>query len=366
MDSGIEETSVLDMISPPSGAPLLSAQGDVGGFRHDSVTTAPAAMFTAPIFTSGNSIDYAELNPNFIVRVGQVDKTLSPAPNSSGFSFDGGTSWFQGNSEPGGITTGGGTVAAAANASRVVWCPANNGVFFSADNGNSWTASTGVASGGRVASDRVNPSKFYAFANGTFYVSTNGGASFTPTGATGLPASGDPVRFRAVAGIDGDIWLAGGSTGSGVYGIWHSTNSGATFTKLTNVQQADTIGFGKSAPGQTYPALFTNAQIGGVRGFFRSDDAGATWVRINDDQHNWGTASAAIAGDPRIYGRVYIATNGRGIIYGDIAGALPPDFSLSSNPTSLSVTQGSSGTSTISVTPAGGFAGSVAFSASGL
>jgi len=169
-----------------------------------------------------------------------------------------------------------------------------------------------------------------------------------------------------VAGIDGDIWLAGGSTGSGVYGIWHSTNSGATFTKLTNVQQADTIGFGKSAPGQTYPALFTNAQIGGVRGFFRSDDAGATWVRINDDQHNWGTANAAITGDPRIYGRVYIATNGRGIIYGDIAGALPPDFSLSSNPSSLSITQGSSGTSTISVTPAGGFAGSVAFSASGL
>src|SRR5262249_55520699 len=105
MASGIEETSVLDLISPPSGAPLLSAQGDVGGFRHDSVTTAPAAMFTAPIFTSGTSIDYAELNSNFIVRVGQVDKSLSPAPNSSGFSFDGGASWFQGNSEPGGITT---------------------------------------------------------------------------------------------------------------------------------------------------------------------------------------------------------------------------------------------------------------------
>lgn len=43
-----------------------------------------------------------------------------------------------------------------------------------------------------------------------------------------------------------------------------------------------------------------------------------------------------------------------------------PSFTLSANPTSLSVTQGASGTATISVAPAGGFAGNVAFSATGL
>jgi hypothetical protein len=65
-------------------------------------------------------------------------------------------------------------------------------------------------------------------------------------------------------------------------------------------------------------ALYIPAQIGGVRGLYRSIDAGATWVRINDDQHQWGRAGeAAITGDPRIYGRVYVGTNGRGIIYGD-------------------------------------------------
>ncbi|HEY6306572.1 MAG TPA: hypothetical protein VI488_08975 [Candidatus Angelobacter sp.] len=43
-----------------------------------------------------------------------------------------------------------------------------------------------------------------------------------------------------------------------------------------------------------------------------------------------------------------------------------PDFSLSASPASVSVTQGNSGSSTITVTPTGGFTGSVTLSASGL
>ncbi|MGE5323615.1 MAG: hypothetical protein ACM3SW_12160 [Actinomycetota bacterium] len=46
--------------------------------------------------------------------------------------------------------------------------------------------------------------------------------------------------------------------------------------------------------------------------------------------------------------------------------ASSPNFSLSASPTSLSVTQGSSGSSTITITPSGGFTGSVTLSASGL
>jgi photosystem II stability/assembly factor-like uncharacterized protein len=157
-----------------------------------------------------------------------------------------------------------------------------------------------------VASDRVNPSKFYGFKSGTFYVSTNGGVTFTAK-ATGLP-SGD-VRFKAMPGIEGDIWLAGGS------GLWHSTNSGTSFTKLANVGEAYTIGFGKAAAGHNYMALYTSAKINSVRGIFRSIDAGANWVRINDDQHQYAWTGSCITGDPRFYGRVYIGTNGRGIIY---------------------------------------------------
>jgi subtilase family serine protease len=49
-----------------------------------------------------------------------------------------------------------------------------------------------------------------------------------------------------------------------------------------------------------------------------------------------------------------------------LAGSATPSFTLSASPSSLSVTQGNSGTSTITVTDAGGFTGSVTLAASGL
>src|SRR5207245_2482464 len=47
-------------------------------------------------------------------------------------------------------------------------------------------------------------------------------------------------------------------------------------------------------------------------------------------------------------------------------GAATPDYTLSASPTSVTVVQGGSGTSTITVNPTGGFTGSVTLSASGL
>jgi kumamolisin len=49
-----------------------------------------------------------------------------------------------------------------------------------------------------------------------------------------------------------------------------------------------------------------------------------------------------------------------------LAGSSTPSFTLSDSPSSLTITQGSSGTSTITVTDVGGFSGSVTLAASGL
>ncbi|MBV7694206.1 cellulose binding domain-containing protein [Streptomyces sp. TRM70350] len=308
MVQGLEETAVLDLASPPSGAPLLSALGDIGGFRHTDLTKVPPMMYTSPNFTSTTSLDFAESNPNTVVRVGNLDSGPHVA-----FSTDNGANWFAGT-DPSGVS-GGGTVAAAADGSRFVWSPEGAGVHYATGFGSSWAASSGIPAGAIVESDRVDPKTFYGFKSGKFYVSTDGGATFTASSASGLP-SGDSVRFKALPGTEGDIWLAGGAL-DGAYGLWRSTDGGASFTKLPNVEQADTVGFGKAAPGASYQTLYTSAKIGGVRGIFRSTDQGASWTRINDDAHQWGWTGAAITGDPRVYGRVYVATNGRGVIYGD-------------------------------------------------
>jgi xyloglucan-specific exo-beta-1,4-glucanase len=314
MAQGIEETAVQDLVSPPSGAPLLSALGDIGGFRHNDVTIVPSAQFATPRGTN-TSIDYAELSPAYVVRVGNGD--TANCEKSLAISTDGGTTWAAVSAQPSGLTGGGTVAVSATGGGKIVWSPAGVGVYYTTGGGKTWTASVGIPAGARVAADRVNANKFYGFKSGTFYVSTDGGKTFAATLATGLPQNSS-VHFKAVPGREGDIWLAGGSETDNAYGLWHSTDSGASFVKLANVEEADNVGFGKAATGQTYMALYIPAQIGGVRGLYRSTDAGVTWVRINDDQHQWGRAGeSAITGDPRIYGRVYVGTNGRGIIYGD-------------------------------------------------
>ena len=308
---GIEETAVQDLISPPSGtAHLISAISDVGGFTHNDLTR-PSVMDANPVFTSGNSLDFAELNPGFIVRVG----TGGTNGVNIGFSSDGGQTWTPAASQPSGAS--GGVVAAAADGSRVIWS-SGAGVFVSPDAGASWTASVGAPAGASVRSDRINPLKFYAFANGAFYISIDGALTFTQTAASNLPPAGASAQFKATPGREGDIWLAGGSATT-VYGIWHSLDGGNSFSKVAGVEAASTIGFGKAARGQKYPALYSSAEVSGVWGIYRSDDAGFTWIRINDDRHQYALTNSTITGDPRIYGRVYFGTNGRGIIFGDPA-----------------------------------------------
>src|SRR5262249_45978792 len=54
------------------------------------------------------------------------------------------------------------------------------------------------------------------------------------------------------------------------------------------------------------------------------------------------------------------------LVFGVNQSAPNPDFTIAANPTSVSVTQGSSGTSTITIGAQNGFTGTVSFSTSGL
>jgi len=68
--------------------------------------------------------------------------------------------------------------------------------------------------------------------------------------------------------------------------------------------------------GTRLPAVYLSGKVAGVTGFFRSDDAGKSFVRINDDAHQYGGTNLII-GDPRVYGRVYLSGHGRGVLYGE-------------------------------------------------
>jgi hypothetical protein len=60
---------------------------------------------------------------------------------------------------------------------------------------------------------------------------------------------------------------------------------------------------------------------GGARGVYRSIDGGNTWLRINDDTHQYGGPGNGqfVIGDANVYGRVFMSTAGRGIVYGQPA-----------------------------------------------
>lgn len=290
--NGIEETAITALVSPTGGAPLISGMGDLGGFRHADLNVSPAPGMSQPQFTP-SSIDAAPNNPNIIVRVGGSNGAISS---------DNGVTWTS-LTLPGSVQT----AALSADGTRLVVNTSGGSPYYSTNQGSSWTASTGAPANDPVIADRVNPLKFYVFdANsGTVYVSKDGGVTFAAA-ATGQPGG----TLSASPSHEGDLWIAAST------GLFHSYDSGMTFNQIGSAQAVYSLGFGKPAPFSKEATLFISGQVGGVQAIFRSTDYGAHWLRINDNYHQWGSVSPVI-GDPRVFGRVYIGTNGRGILRGD-------------------------------------------------
>ncbi len=304
--SGVEQTAVIDFISPPKGAHLISALGDITGFRHDDLEVSPiAGQAGTPITGTMTSLDFAEQKPNIVVRSG------SGKPGIHGvISKNGGSTWKAFESEPPGIQYGG-NIAISSDGSSIVWAAQGSATSYSRDGGITWKPCLGLPKVSRPISDRVDGRVFYALdgENGSFLVSEDGGAHFN-TRATGLPHLSFNTQLHAVFGHRGDIWFTGQSK------LYHSVDGGRIFTHIPTTDRAEYVGFGKAAPGRSYPAVYLIGAVAGVEGIFRSDDIAADWVRINDSKHQFGPIGPII-GDPRIYGRVYLGSNGRGILYAD-------------------------------------------------
>ena len=307
---GIEETAVFDMISPPTDGTtpqLYSIMGDLTGFAHMDVNVAPD---DAHFMKNGkpDSLDVAWQNPN-------VAAYTSDSMQALNYTTDGGATWNNIRILP--EKANGGKVALAADGSALIWRSSSLSAkpYITTDFGETWYFCQGLGYGAKIVADRVNPKKFYAVSNGTFYVSTDGGFNFESTGAV-VTDDAEPV---AVGDREGHVWLATGGM------LMYTEDEGASFEVVKNIN-ANAVGFGAPEKEGDYMAIYVmgNDDVEGNKnpqgdGIFRSTDKGKTWQRINDDQHLFGNLTHAITGDSEIFGRVYFATNGRGIVMGDIA-----------------------------------------------
>ncbi|MFG3292279.1 1,4-beta-glucanase [Streptomyces sp. NPDC048179] len=311
---GLEETSVVRLVSPPVGeAHLLSGSGDIGVMYHERLTASPSrGMAANPVFGSATGLAQAAGRPAYVVRAGWGDS------GNGAYSDDGGRTWAPFAAQPSLAHDAPGPIATNADGSALLWSFVHwDGTKYPAhrsdDNGATWTEISSFPKGATPVADPADPTLFYAYDSdtGTLQASTDSGRTFTVR-ATGLPAGDSQFQLVAAPGRSGDLWLSVKWNG-----LYRSVDGGATFTKVGSCWAAYTLGFGKAAPGADYPAIYLVGSTEAVTAVHRSDDEAATWTRINDDRHQWGWTGQAVTGDPRVHGRVYLATNGRGIQYGD-------------------------------------------------
>jgi hypothetical protein len=335
--TNIEETATLSLVTPPAGAPykFINSAGDIGTWLQTDVTAKPTLAPTDN-WSNGNAADMAWSDPLFIAGAGVA--SWSGAGSFGFWSGDGGKTWSNFATLPAGAQANIGSSASVAVPSRnnILWAPANSVPSYTTNNGASWTATNlpplpavaqGWDRGYHLVADRKNPNKVYAYDSGgaswgtagKFYVSTDGGHTFTLSQGS-VTANLAPKAFweTSVAvnpNAEGDLWLADGNT------VYHSLDSGATWTKLNNfaagqgTQGANLIALGKAASGAKYSAaIYVVGTIGGVWGVYRSDDAGVSWTRFNDDAHQFG-GIGVMAADHNTYGRIYVSGTGRGLFY---------------------------------------------------
>jgi xyloglucan-specific exo-beta-1,4-glucanase len=309
---GIEETALLDAISIPGG-PVISSFGDVTGFVHEPLTAVPQVRLS-PTDGNNQSIAYAAGNTNRVVRA-------SNGGNVVYYSNDKGATWTGCATNMGSD----GKVAISADGGTILHCPLRSTTtYYTTNNGASWSACSGVSFGDAIpVADQVNANTFYIYnpTNGEMLRSTNKGVSFSVAGTPGATTANYPWEttwIRSVPGFEGHVWVPLVNNG-----LKYSTNGGVAYTTLANVTYCKTVGIGKAMPGASYPTVFIWGTVSGVTGLFRSTDQGATWLKLNDDAHQFAGAPLLI-GDMNVAGRVFMsAGGGRGFVYWEPAACTP-------------------------------------------
>jgi xyloglucan-specific exo-beta-1,4-glucanase len=331
---GIEETVPLDIVSV-AGGPLVTAIGDYDGSVYRDITLSCPRH--KPAIGTTQSLGYAPLVGAFL-RTGHVtDYSTGTGIDSDVlyYSSDAAATWTK-LPAPKGTH---GLVVLSADGKVLLHRPENSStVYRSADRGANWTTVSGLdgqAQYARIVGDPVNADVFYVLdQQGKLLKSTDKGVSFAAVGSLQNDAQSlwqaSNGLVRTVPGREGHLWApldqAQAWAANGRFstnGLAFSSDGGATWTRFPSVYSAHAVGIGKAATGATYETLFIWGVAGDSAnplGIYYSTDRAASWKRLNDDKHQYGGPGngAFVQGDMNVFGRVYMSTAGRGLVYGNL------------------------------------------------
>jgi xyloglucan-specific exo-beta-1,4-glucanase len=131
----------------------------------------------------------------------------------------------------------GGTIALSADGDTVLWSSSNSGVLVSSNSG-AYTE-VDLPDFAIITSDKLDNAAFYAASGGSFYISTDGGATFAQTETLGESTSAFEIAANPFTA--GDVWA---STDKGLF---HSTGNGTEFAAVEGIGQAWAVALGAPA-----------------------------------------------------------------------------------------------------------------------
>lgn len=353
---GIEELVGHDVIIPPgSGDKAIISVHDAGALFIDDpdlFTARQAYELQDQLISNGLGLAYCPNAPEYVALSASDINRTSSGRNYSGYSTNGGRSWRPFASQPVDLQCGTIAVSRRGNWStgddHIVILPSTNKPpSYSHDGGRSWNLSTGIPvepDGSPSATGMWNFSlrqrlliadpfvvdRFYFLPlGGDLYTSNDGGRTWSAGGGAGLPNGRYHSQLFANIKQPGDLWFADGWEGSlgQAHGLHRSTDGGANFSRLGNVDHAITLALG-AGRGQSGDEPFTVYVYGKVSGdaawgVFRSTDAGGTWTRIAYNPAGNIDRPSMMAASWDTFGLVYITLNGSTAIYGK-PGDAPP------------------------------------------
>lgn len=313
---GHEETVILTLVSPHTGPLLYSGLADVSGFIHKNTTHYPEKRISN--FNECFSISVCESDPAHIALLGSKD--WYGANSTLLTSSDFGENWTARALPADEIL--GRIAISALDPSLLVYLAGSGNVYYSINKGESWEKAENAPVGAIrlrdiwnknmvLASDPINGC-FYILKKGELYSSMNG-ISWEQMGRIPVPRLQD--RFQNIVpcpGSPGEVWVCLGKDG-----LWKTTDSGTSFQRVENFENARLICWGAPAPDSHMPTAFVFGVKQGKWGIYRSVDMGKNWIKIHDDRHQFPAGVSAIEGDKNVFGRIYVGTDGNGINYGE-------------------------------------------------